>query len=181
MSAKRKTLSKKVRFDIFKRDEFQCQYCGMSPPNIVLEVDHIRPASKGGDNSEENLITACFDCNRGKAANDLSVAPETLVKKMQVLEEKNEQMKAYERMLRSRSADLTRKISRVESVFQNVYIDKGFTDSFKESVRSFLKKLPAPEVEEAMMVAVSRIDNPDGATKYFCGICWKMIRELENA
>ena len=64
--AKRKNLSKSVRFEVFKRDSFKCQYCGKSAPDVVLEVDHIIPVSKGGDNDISNLITACFDCNRGK-------------------------------------------------------------------------------------------------------------------
>ena len=64
--AKRKNLSKSVRFEVFKRDSFNCQYCGKSAPDVVLEVDHIIPVAKGGDNDLSNLITACFDCNRGK-------------------------------------------------------------------------------------------------------------------
>ena len=67
MAMERKSLSKKLRFEIFKRDQFTCQYCGQQPPDVVLEVDHIMPVSKGGDNDEMNLVTACFDCNRGKA------------------------------------------------------------------------------------------------------------------
>lgn len=65
-------LSKSKRFEIFKRDGFTCQYCGMRPPDVVLEVDHIDPRSKGGSDDELNLITACFDCNRGKAAKKLT-------------------------------------------------------------------------------------------------------------
>ena len=64
--AKRKGISKSTRFEVFKRDSFTCQYCGKSAPDVVLEVDHINPVSKGGDNDISNLITACFDCNRGK-------------------------------------------------------------------------------------------------------------------
>lgn len=59
-------ISKKLRFEVFKRDGFQCQYCGKSSPNVVLEIDHIIPISEGGQNNLENLITSCFDCNRGK-------------------------------------------------------------------------------------------------------------------
>ncbi len=59
-------LSKRVRFEIFKRDSFTCQYCGNRPPEIVLEVDHIDPRSNGGSDDLINLITSCFDCNRGK-------------------------------------------------------------------------------------------------------------------
>jgi 5-methylcytosine-specific restriction endonuclease McrA len=59
--AKRKSMSKKLRFEVFKRDSFACQYCGNKAPDVVLEVDHINPVSKGGDNSILNLITSCFD------------------------------------------------------------------------------------------------------------------------
>ena len=59
-------LSKKRRLDVFKRDSFQCAYCGKTPPNVVLEVDHIIPKSKSGSDDIDNLITSCFDCNRSK-------------------------------------------------------------------------------------------------------------------
>lgn len=59
-------LSKKIRFEVFKRDGFKCSYYGKSPPAVVLEVDHIDPKSKGGSDDINNLLSACFDCNRGK-------------------------------------------------------------------------------------------------------------------
>jgi hypothetical protein len=65
-------LSKGKRFDVFKRDGFTCQYCGQRPPDVVLEVDHIHPISKGGTDDDLNLITACYNCNRGKRAKVLS-------------------------------------------------------------------------------------------------------------
>ena len=64
--AKRTGITKKIRFEVFKRDSFTCQYCGREAPNVVLEIDHILPVSKGGKNDLLNLITSCRDCNRGK-------------------------------------------------------------------------------------------------------------------
>lgn len=55
-----------ARHRIFTRDNFTCQYCGAKPPDVVLEVDHIIPKSHGGKTRLDNLITACFACNRGK-------------------------------------------------------------------------------------------------------------------
>lgn len=69
---KDKPLSKKIRFEVFKRDKFTCQYCGKSAPEVILELEHIKPKSKGGTNRITNLLTACFDCNRGKGAKLLS-------------------------------------------------------------------------------------------------------------
>lgn len=62
----RKGLSKKIRFEVFKRDQFTCQYCGKKAPDVILHVDHIQPVSKGGTNDLLNLITSCQDCNLGK-------------------------------------------------------------------------------------------------------------------
>ena len=70
------SVSKSVRFDIFARDAFTCQYCGRRPPEVVLELDHIYPRAKGGGDEVINLITACWDCNRGKSAKIISkIAP----------------------------------------------------------------------------------------------------------
>ena len=66
------SISRKKRFEIFKRDGFKCQYCGAYPPNVTLEVDHLTPVCAGGDNAETNLITSCFDCNRGKGTYKLA-------------------------------------------------------------------------------------------------------------
>ncbi len=59
-------IGKSKRFEIFKRDGFTCQYCGNRPPDVILEVDHVHPVSKGGTSEPLNLVTSCFDCNRGK-------------------------------------------------------------------------------------------------------------------
>jgi hypothetical protein len=69
-------LGNSIRFEVFTRDGFTCQYCGRRPPTVVLEVDHIHPRSKGGTDDSLNLITACFACNRGKRAKTLTqIAP----------------------------------------------------------------------------------------------------------
>lgn len=91
---KRKSLSKKIRFEVFKRDKFTCVYCGRKAPDVILEVDHIEPVAKGGDNSIANLVTSCIDCNRGKRDIPLSIN-ETLEKQriqLELLQEKREQL-----------------------------------------------------------------------------------------
>jgi|GEM_PF-6272889 len=54
------------KFSIFKRDEFTCQYCGKSGPGAGLECDHVVARANGGSDHPDNLITACWECNRGK-------------------------------------------------------------------------------------------------------------------
>lgn len=58
----------KIRFEIFKRDNFTCQYCGrnVKEDKIKLHLEHVIPKNKGGDNSINNLTTSCEECNLGK-------------------------------------------------------------------------------------------------------------------
>ncbi|MFN0092914.1 MAG: HNH endonuclease [Acidimicrobiales bacterium] len=86
-----------VRFDVFKRDDFTCQYCGRRPPTVVLEVDHITPQASGGTDEFYNLTTACFDCNRGKRDTPLeqSTEPVNHADLAERIEERELQIRAY--------------------------------------------------------------------------------------
>ena len=53
-----------IRTRIFGRDDYTCQYCGERAGK--LECDHVIPVSRGGPNTDDNLVTACRDCNRSK-------------------------------------------------------------------------------------------------------------------
>ncbi len=70
---KRKSLSPKLRFQILKRDNFTCTYCGKSAGNgAVLNVDHKKSVKHGGTDDPENLTTSCTDCNFGKGGDSIS-------------------------------------------------------------------------------------------------------------
>jgi hypothetical protein len=90
----RKPISKRTRFEVFKRDMFSCQYCGKKSPDVVLHVDHIKPVSKGGKNTITNLITACQDCNLGKSNIELSddAAVKKQMTQVQAMAERDEQI-----------------------------------------------------------------------------------------
>lgn len=179
----RKPLSKKMRFNIFKRDHFKCQYCGSTPPSVVLEIDHINPVSNGGNNDSANLITACFDCNRGKSNGLLNSIPESVVEKSELIEEKLEQVKAYERLIRSKKKYEEKQINEVESTFNMYFEGYSFNKKFRESVRLFVQKLPIDSVTNAMQVACYKfpgVNDIERTTRYFCGICWREIRQLKG-
>jgi hypothetical protein len=87
-------LRKSIRFEVFKRDSFTCQYCGQKAPDVVLEVDHITPVADGGDNDILNLVTSCKACNSGKS--DRSLTDSAAINKrrtqLQDLEERRQQL-----------------------------------------------------------------------------------------
>lgn len=68
----RQPIGARLRFTILERDEFTCQYCGSTPRDVKLEVDHINPAYLVGKNDESNLITSCKPCNIGKNKHKLN-------------------------------------------------------------------------------------------------------------
>ncbi len=55
-----------TRFNVFLRDRFACQYCGIGFPTEELTFDHVTSRSRGGHTTWNNVVTACFDCNRRK-------------------------------------------------------------------------------------------------------------------
>ena len=73
---RRAPIRARMRFDILQRDGFRCRYCGRpgSAPGVVLHVDHVIPFVAGGSTSEDNLVTACEECNLGKATRAVTEA-----------------------------------------------------------------------------------------------------------
>ena len=55
-----------TRFNVFLRDRFVCQYCGVALPSQELTFDHVIPRSRGGRTTWENVVTACAPCNLKK-------------------------------------------------------------------------------------------------------------------
>lgn len=115
--AKRQTLPKKLRFEIFKRDSFTCQYCGAQPPAVVLEVDHIHPVAEGGDNAQDNLITACDKCNRGKGKRPLGdkiVRPDADLMWLKTQQETAE-LKRYRKVKAARDKEQTAVVAQLQA------------------------------------------------------------------
>lgn len=65
--AGRRDVSTRTRFNVLRRDDFSCRYCGRRPPDVELVIDHLVAVANGGDNEPENLVTACDPCNAGKS------------------------------------------------------------------------------------------------------------------
>ena len=87
------------RFAIFERDGFCCQYCWKDPINfdVVLEVDHSISIKDWWCNSEGNLITSCFECNRGKSKKSVilwwDIKVEDSIAKLKKAKERLQQIK----------------------------------------------------------------------------------------
>jgi len=168
------SISKKIRFDVFKRDGFQCQYCGKTPPNIVLEVDHIKPKKRNGRDDIENLITACFDCNRGKGADELRVAPPQTEDKIKILKEKEDQLKEYHRLQERIHKQIQRDIEYIDGKFREFSNNKlQLSDYGKVQIRNLLRHFSKHHIEDALAISWGKDYVPnDDKLKYACGVLW---------
>jgi len=183
--AKRKSISKKIRFEVFKRDKFTCQYCGRSAPDVVLEVDHIRPVSKGGTNDIMNLVTSCMECNRGKSDKELS--DDSVVKKQQQqIKELSERREQLEMMLKWRESLRNIEDDCVEKIVETftAYTGCGVSDHGRMRVKKWLKKFSIEEILDAMDISITAyFDNDEEsceeAFQKIPGICYN--RKNQNS
>ena len=177
--ASRKAIPKKVRFEIFKRDGFTCQYCGAHPPSVILNIDHIHPVALGGDNSDDNLVTSCQACNLGKGAIELADAPHSLQDKAIAILEREAQIKGYQRVMNDKRQRLQDEGVEVCDVYELFHSGYTLNDKALISVRKFIDELGFHEVLTSMEKACSNSKIRGDKFQYFCGICWNKIKELK--
>ncbi len=177
---KRKGMSKRLRFDVFKRDGFKCMYCGNCPPAVLLHVDHINPVARGGKNDNDNLVTACEPCNQGKSDVPLSVVPQSLADKAAETREREEQIKGYQAVMAERRVRLDDECWEVANVYIAHFKHLGIRKDWLLSIKHFIEKLGMYVCIDAMERALSKKSySKSSAFSYFCGICWNKIREAQ--
>lgn len=174
--AKRKNLSKKKRFEIFKRDGFTCQYCGAHPPAAVLVLDHIVPFAAGGPCDDDNLVTSCETCNQGKGARSLQQVPESLASRAAEVAEREAQLRGFHEVMEARRERIEDDAWAVADIFIDHFRKDGIRKDWLQSIRYFNEQLGRYAVMEAMELAVSRKRHERQCFMYFCGICWNRIR-----
>lgn len=180
MTSKRQSISKRIRFEVFKRDRFACQYCGRHPPEVVLEIDHIDPLCNGGDDSSDNLITACFTCNRGKSGNLLVDVPPSLRDKAAEIAEAEEQLDGYREVIARRQERIYSDMWQVAEELFPGSSEKGLSRRWLQSIKLFNQRLPLHMVMEAVETTLAQGLSDYRRFKYFCGVCWNLIHREEE-
>lgn len=154
----RKAIPKGVRFDVFKRDSFKCQYCGATSPDILLQIDHIHPVSKGGVNDVTNLITACQPCNSGKS--DKTLYENTTVTKartqLEQLQERREQLEMMMSWMEGLRDLKETALDRVVDYWRN--LAPGFTmnQNGRSDLQKWIREFNIEELCQAMDIAAEK-------------------------
>lgn len=174
-------ISKRLRFEILRRDNHTCRYCGQSAPNVALHIDHVTPVSLGGADEPTNLATACSDCNSGKS----SINPDS-----PLVEDVNRVAATWNAALaqaRFEAAQAFDARDQLVDFFMGEWSDRmpSFATPSSDYVQTLVdfhtRGLGADAMVDAIEITASKrgIVAQRSMWNYFCGICWNMIRDIE--
>lgn len=168
-------VGKKLRFSVFERDSFTCQYCGRKPPVVILHIDHLVSQKDGGGDEEANLITSCADCNLGKSSKSIprsKLGKNGYKQELDELREKTEQLQAYYAYCRKKAEYATDELN----VFQDAWYDAScgeeyLTDKGLRDMKKLSRRYPFDMIFDAIQVAWEKdYVAPKHKFKYMCGV-----------
>jgi HNH endonuclease len=176
-------VSKRLRFEILRRDNHTCRYCGRKPPEVQLTIDHVQPTALGGRDVAENLVACCRECNSGKT----STMPDAPLV-AQVTEDEMRWSAAVHAGVAKLLAD-----HQAEADYRRQFLDAWngwevdaekvpLDPNWELSIENFrTRRLP---VEVLIASTGKAMAAPKVATenifRYLCGIAWNKIGELEQ-
>jgi hypothetical protein len=184
------TVSLKLRFEVFKRDNFTCQYCGRKTPEVILEIEHVIPLSKGGTDEFDNLTTSCFECNRGKGASllDTILKDRDIHDETTLLAEREFQLAEYNYLKKKIRDRENKEIEELKNHFADQFRDSEWDYAVREFphsiIRQCLKTMSYIDIFELIDIAIditSRDSKGDyhtvAAAKYLTAILRNKLRE----
>jgi len=174
-------VSKRLRYEILRRDNHACRYCGAAAPDVKVTIDHVLPVALGGTDTPDNLVTACADCNSGKTSTTpdaplvANVAEDALrwagamaLASREALEDTQGREKAYK-------------------AFQKAWKRNGgatsdLPDNWRGSLSSLIAAgLPAEALVECADIAFDQAHVYDrNRFKYMCGVGWRKVDALRK-
>ncbi|NKW26816.1 hypothetical protein GS942_16795 [Rhodococcus hoagii] len=184
-------VSKRLRYEILRRDNHACRYCGGAAPDVKLTVDHVVPTTLGGSDQPSNLVAACADCNSGKSATPPDAAIVADVEKdairwataMRRAAELERQKRAnddefagafFQNMVAAFNEDRSR--------FELPALDPGGTEAMATTIVQFRDVgLDLADLDFAIRKAMSNQRlSEDDIWRYFCGIAWRMVEDRQR-
>lgn len=168
-------VSKRLRYEVLKRDNHTCRYCGGSAPDVALTVDHVTPVALGGTDDPSNLVTACRDCNAGKSSSSPDAG---LVADVAAVDLK--WADALRRAGESLSAQRDLEQEYIDAFLYAWPAYRRLTSSAEASVaRLYRAGLPVEVMTDAAALALGA-RNAHDRFAYFMGICWKRVTEMQE-
>lgn len=179
----------RVRYEVLRRDNYTCRYCGAKAPDVQLDVDAVVPEALGGSHKDPaNLVAACKACNNGKSSSNPD-APLVAEVAESALQWSQAMRQAQARAL----ADLgTRQADRRQ--FAEWWDDWTYEHGgqrhtierpadWEGTVDVLVSAgLPMPLLKESISRAMRRekIKNTE-KFRYMCGVAWRKLAEIQES
>lgn len=181
------SVSKRLRYEVLRRDNHACRYCGATAPDAKLTVDHILPVALGGTDDPGNLVAACVDCNAGKAASN----PDSPLVE-QVSDAAIKWAKAVEIASFGASVEYG-DLQEFRGEFDQLWCDWSYgpdddrrhvprPDDWCDTVDMLHRRgVGLDLMEECIRKAMTRHGVAVGEKfRYFCGVAWRKLDEIEK-
>lgn len=178
-------VSKRLRYEILRRDSHTCRYCGASAPDVPLRVDHVTPVALGGTDEPSNLVTSCEPCNSGKSSATVDSAlvsdvSDDALRWAAAMTQAAESLREQETpKLKYRDAFLAE--------WNRWHIGKDddkkvpLPEDWKQAMDRFrVAGIPTwmwADIVDAAMA--NQKVKPDNTFRYVCGIAWNKVTELQ--
>lgn len=178
-------VGKRLRYEVLRRDNHACRYCGATAPGAELTIDHVVPTALGGTDEPSNLVAACRDCNAGKSAS----SPDAPL----VDQVREDVLRWREAMALAAQVDHLEWDERDERRldFHDAWVSWTYESGGRRvpldlpvdwpaSIDRFVAAgLTGRDLREAIDQAMRRPYLRD-VFKYFCGICWGLISQRQQ-
>lgn len=173
-------ISKRLRFEVLRRDNHCCRYCGRKAPEIPLTVDHVVPTTLGGSDDPANLVAACKDCNSGKSS-----VPADAAMVDDVASDAMRWAAALRQAAEIRAASIAENRDHM-GWFNMIWFDwtdgqgRPFDgpDHWYRIPEFIAAGLSRGDLKHALEISMR--SHADDKWAYFCGVCWRMIRESQE-
>lgn len=175
-------VSKGLRYQVMRRDGFTCTYCGATPPDARLVVDHVTPKALGGSDEPSNLATACTDCNSGKSATPADAATVDGVAQANA-----EFRRIMDQLADEEWNDADTRWFDAEWNQWNLHYETRMEKvprpgNWPASVKVWIDRgLTRQDIHHAMTIAMERKGIPPGDRfRYMAGILWNILDDREK-
>lgn len=177
------SVGKRLRFEILKRDNFRCCYCGRTPGVVELYVDHVIPRAKGGSDEPSNLVTTCFDCNAGKSDIHLHELDERVGTPAEEIRSRLAQAQALLEAQREVEDMRTVLVEELEREWDSV-VGVTLPITVKRALKNLVDKNTIEEISKGMEAVARAIEGGrlrDGTSRaqYFFGALKQMRQQRE--